>query len=136
MIYYNETDNVCYSGEPSDSINLTIVFNGSQTIRTSTEGGTGCNQWVIPYWAKILAPTMWGAIIATEPADIIGFSEETTRIHQWGILVRIIQKSTVKNPVEYKGVLYQCIISGSGLKEHFGNVNVIVLCQPQSGLDE
>ncbi len=82
---------------------MTIVLDGQETLRSSAYGGTGCDRWMAYYWAQILPPGMWAADLGE---DIIVFNDKTTRIHKWGILVNIVQTSTVRNPVKIKEVTY------------------------------
>jgi hypothetical protein len=52
--------------------------------------------------------------------DALGFIEETKRYSAGGVLLAIVQKTRVKNPVTLDGLPYSCRLYGDGRIQHFG----------------
>ena len=118
-IYLDESDNVCHFGSQCDEINLVFNLDGAQTIKITAGGSTRCRQWVVRDATAIMPAKEWG-FVSPEDHDDIGFQEETSYHHIFGVLHMIIQKSTVVNPAKIRGKLYNCVIFGDGKVQHFG----------------
>jgi hypothetical protein len=73
ILYYSESDNVCLSGERSDTINLTLILNYSETMRIKAAGATSCNDWKIRYSQQIQPGTRWSTFV--NEFDSITFNE-------------------------------------------------------------
>jgi hypothetical protein len=120
-IYLSTRDNVCSFGEHSDNMQLIINTDGIDTYETEVEGATICS----PYQVRpenIIVPGPFCIYINSTKGDYIDFEHETTKDIYRGVLLKIIQKTTVKNPVKLNKLSYNCVIFGDGTVQHFGTI--------------
>ena len=117
-IYLGEGDNVCKYGSNSDMINLVVNLDDAEIVKDAVWGLTICYEWVLPYSSAI------------SPADVyhydepykdheIEFQDETRYVQLYGVIIKIIQKTTI-NSAKFYGKDYDCTIRGDGTVQHFG----------------
>lgn len=72
--------------------------------------------------------TSKGWTVSISDEEYFGMSDHTEYIYEWDIIRRIILRSTVKNPVKFNEIMYECQVSGTGEQQHFGSVRILILC--------
>lgn len=104
-----------------DKINVEINMDGGlQRKKLVGNGNTGCSQWVMTDAARISPSKYWSASGDDYKKDSVGFIDETKYYSVGGVLLTIVQKSRVRNPVTLDGLPYSCRLYGDGRIQHFG----------------
>ena len=117
QIYYDEQDNVCRHGEGSDRIDVIVELDGEIVEREVTLGSTGCRQWAFRCEDKIMPGPRWEY---NSDRTTLTFMETSTYYRAYGILIGIIQNSTVETPTKVNGLQRDCAIVGNSEKSHYG----------------
>jgi hypothetical protein len=111
-------DYACEGTRSLDFINLVINFNGTTRKELNNiDGGTGC----LPYEsipARIIRPAKSWYHVTND--DYIFFDQVTTREAFGGNVWKMSQNSTIRNPVRFDKLSYNCVIFGDGKEQHFG----------------
>lgn len=134
-VYYSETDNVCHDEKGADADNVEILVslndNDGKILGFTTRGSTSCDGTKSHYYDKVSLGSVF-TFITDDLKTKIKFNETTITAGSKALnTYRIVQKSTVANPVKISGNSYNCVIEGSGIVEHFSYekpVKVALVC--------
>ena len=100
-IYYNYKDTACWGDTTLDYINLIINFNNSINVQINeVDGQTGCNASESSS-STIIKPTKSWYHMTEDGTTKIFFDQIPIYVSYGGLILSIIQKSTVRNPILY-----------------------------------
>ena len=91
-------------------------------MRRTIYGETYCSDLPLRY-AERLRPGSWFYVTEYGIDTDINFDQVPTRKYSSGLLSSLVQKVTVKNPVQIYGKEHNCTIMGDGSVQHFGSGN-------------
>ena len=92
---------------------MIVNLDGEKIVELITEGSTICLDYAEPYWLRV-SPTDYFSYVSTPEGYWIRFNDDVTKYYLFGRIVRMVQKSTVKNPVTIGDEDYNCVILGDG----------------------
>lgn len=82
-------------------------------------GSTYCYEWLFRYQDKISPGKLWDYISKDGTSKLL-FDETTEKSYLYGLLISIVQTSTVRTPALIKGDWKDCTIVGDEKIQHFG----------------
>jgi hypothetical protein len=110
--------NICDNGQEEDKIIININLDGFKQKRFVANGKTGCSQWLVEGWTRILPVDYWTYIDL--PLHYIEFNEKVAYEAAFSKLWTMFTTTTIINPARIDGLDYNCIILGNGKRNHFG----------------
>jgi hypothetical protein len=108
---------ICDFGPEEDKIILNFNLDGFKHKRIVANGKTGCSQWLIGGYTRVIPMSYWAYIDL--PLQYIQFNEAVEYKGPSGMRF-IFTKTTIINPARIDGVDYNCTILGNGKYNHFG----------------